>query len=234
MFSAEPGLSPGEFPRGGPQEGDARRVSWRKEGPLRLGIMISGRGSNMQAIVRAIDLGNLDARVAIVVCNHADAPGVAWARARGLRAMVFERQNFPSRDDQNQAMSDAMKQAGVELVTMAGYDRLITGAVFSTFPQRIMNIHPSLLPAFPGTLHAQAQALAHGIKVSGCTVHFVVEGEVDGGPIILQVAVPVLEGDTEESLAARILQQEHLAYPRAVQLFAEGRLRIEERRVRIL
>lgn len=202
--------------------------------PLRLGIMISGRGSNMQAIVRAIDLGDLKARVAMVVCNHADAPGVAWARARGLGAMVFEARDFPSREEQNQAMAGAMKQAGVELVAMAGYDRLITPAVFSAFPQRIMNIHPSLLPAFPGTLHAQAQALAHGVKVSGCTVHFVAEGEVDGGPIILQVAVPVLEGDTEESLAARILQQEHVAYPRALQLFAEGRLQIEGRRVRIL
>ncbi|HEX2924374.1 MAG TPA: phosphoribosylglycinamide formyltransferase [Chloroflexota bacterium] len=199
--------------------------------PLRLGILVSGRGSNMMAIVRAIEAGELQAQVALVVCNHGDAPGLAWARERGVPTALFERRDYPSREAQNAAMALRLADAGVELVAMAGYDRLITGELFRRFEGRIVNIHPSLLPAFGGTLHAQADALEYGAKVSGCTVHFVTEGTVDGGPIIIQAAVPVLEGDTSETLAARILEQEHRIYPRAIQLFAGGRLRVVGRRV---
>lgn len=202
--------------------------------PLRLGIMISGRGSNMQAIVRNLEAGTLSAEVVLVVCNHADAPGLAWARDRGLPVAVFERRDYPTREAQNAAMARRMTEAGVVLVVMAGYDRLITRELFDAFRGRIVNIHPSLLPSFPGTMHAQAEAFEYGVKVSGCTVHFVTEDAVDGGPIILQAAVPVLETDTAESLAARILEQEHVIYSRAIQLYREGRLKVEGRRVRIL
>ncbi len=205
-----------------------------RERPLRLGIMISGRGSNMQAIVRNIETGRLDAEVALVVCNHASSAGLAWARERGLPVAVFERSEYPSRESQNAAMARAMEHAGVELVAMAGFDRLITREMFDAFRGRMINVHPSLLPAFSGTLHAQAEAFEHGVKVAGCTVHFVVEEVIDGGPIILQAAVPVLEDDTADSLAARILEQEHVIFSRGIQLYAEGRLRVEGRRVRIL
>lgn len=200
---------------------------------MRLGIMISGRGSNMQAVVRNIEMGRLPAEVALVVCNHAGAPGLIWAREKGLPTAVFERGGYSSRGAQNAAMAARMADAGVELAVMAGYDRLITEEFFHAFPNRIMNIHPSLLPAFPGSLHAQADALQYGVKIAGCTVHFVTEGGVDAGPIILQAAVPVLEDDTVDKLAARILEQEHRVYPEAIRLYAEGRLRIEGRRVRI-
>ncbi|MHB8993081.1 MAG: phosphoribosylglycinamide formyltransferase [Chloroflexota bacterium] len=199
---------------------------------LRLGIMISGRGSNMRAIVRSIEAGSLPAEVALVVCNHEAAAGLAWARERDLPTAVFERDDYPSREVRDAAMASRMVEAGVDLVVMAGYDRLISRPLFDAFRGRIVNIHPSLLPAFAGTLRAQAAALEHGVKLSGCTVHFVDEGAVDGGPIILQTAVPVLESDTAESLAARILEQEHRIYSRAIQLYAEGRLRVEGRRVR--
>ena len=209
-------------------------ASGSRPSPLRLGIMISGRGSNMQAIVRNIEEGRLAAEVAIVICNRADAPGLRWARERGLPTAVFERRDYPSREAQNAAMAARMVEAGVQLVVMAGYDRLITREIFDAFRGRIMNIHPSLLPAFAGTLHAQRDALEYGVKIAGCTVHFVDESAVDGGPIVLQAAVPVLENDTVESLAARILEQEHVIFSRAIQLYAENRLRIEGRRVKIL
>jgi phosphoribosylglycinamide formyltransferase 1 len=201
--------------------------------PLRLGIMISGRGSNMQAIVRSIEEGRLAARVAVIVCNRADSPGLAWARDRGLPTRLFERGDYPSREAQNAAMAACMVEAGVELVVMAGFDRLITRELFDAFRGRIVNIHPSLLPAFAGTLRAQAEAFEYGVKIAGCTVHFVTEDAVDGGPIILQAAVPVLEDDTAEILAARILQQEHVVFSQAIQLYAEGRLELDGRRVRI-
>ena len=195
--------------------------------------MISGRGSNMQAIVGNIEAGRLDAEVALVVCNRSESAGLAWARAKGLPAALFERWDYPSREAQNGAMAARMVQAGVDLVVMAGYDRLITREIFDAFRGRIINIHPSLLPAFAGTMHAQAEAFEYGVKIAGCTVHFVTEDAVDGGPIILQAAVPVLEDDTAESLAARILEQEHVIYSRAIQMYADGRLRIEGRRVRV-
>jgi phosphoribosylglycinamide formyltransferase-1 len=196
--------------------------------------MISGRGSNMQAIVRNIEAGKLDAEVALIVCNHGSSAGLAWARERGLPTAVFERGDYTSREAQNAAMAGAMAEAGVELVAMAGYDRLITREMFDAFRGRMINVHPSLLPAFSGTLRAQAEAFEHGVKVAGCTVHYVVEEVVDGGPIILQATVPVLEDDTAKSLAGRILEQEHVVFSRAIQLYAEGRLKVEGRRVRIL
>lgn len=221
------GAAPGE------DWGVPKELNSNKPHLLRLGIMISGRGSNMQAIVTNIEAGKLAAEVALVVCNHSDAAGLAWAREKGLPVAVFERASYPSREAQNSAIAAALQKADVDLVVMAGYDRLITREMFAAFPGKIMNIHPSLLPAFAGTLHAQEDALQYGVKVSGCTVHFVTEGDVDSGPIILQAAVPVLEGDTVETLAARILEQEHRVYSEAIQLFAEGRLKIEGRRVRI-
>jgi phosphoribosylglycinamide formyltransferase 1 len=195
--------------------------------------MISGRGSNMMAIVRAIETGELRARIALVVCNHGDAQGLVWARERGLPTALCRRADYPSREAQNADVALRLEEAGAGLVAMAGFDRLITGELFRRFHGRIVNIHPSLLPAFGGTLHAQADALEYGAKVSGCTVHFVTEGAVDGGPIILQAAVPVLETDSAETLAARILEQEHRIYPRAIRLFADGRLRVVGRRVLI-
>ncbi len=203
-------------------------------GRLRLGIMISGRGSNMQAIVRNVESGSLAAEVALIVCNHSASAGLAWARERDLPVAVFERRDYPSRESQNAAMAEAMVGAGVDLVAMAGFDRLITREVFDAFRGRIVNVHPSLLPAFGGTLRAQAEAFEHGVKIAGCTVHFVTEDAVDGGPIILQASVPVLEDDTAEILALRILEQEHVIFSRAIQLYAEGRLQVQGRRVRIL
>ncbi len=201
--------------------------------PLRLGILISGRGSNMQAIVANVEAGRLAAEVALVLCNHSDARGLVWARDRGLPTAVLERRDYSTRDAHEAAIARRLAEAGTDLVVMAGYDRIIGQPIFDSFRGRIVNIHPSLLPAFAGTLHAQAEALEHGVKLSGCTVHFVTEGAVDAGPIILQAAVPVLEGDTVERLAARILEQEHSHYSRAIRLFAEGKLRVEGRRVRI-
>ncbi len=188
----------------------------------------------MQAIVRNIEAGRLDAEVALVVCNHASAAGLSWARERSLPVALFERRDYPSRETQNRAMAEAMKHAGVELVAMAGFDRLITREMFDAFRGRMINVHPSLLPAFSGTLRAQAEALEYGVKIAGCTVHFVTEDAVDGGPIILQAAVPVLEDDTSERLAARILEQEHVIFSQAIQLYADGRLKVEGRRVKIL
>ncbi len=201
---------------------------------IRLGVMISGRGSNLRALVESIEAGRLDAQISLVVSNHGGAAGLAWARDRGIPTALFARADYPSRKAQNEAMAHRMVEARVDLVVMAGYDRIITQEIFDRFRGRIMNIHPSLLPAFPGTMHAQADALEHGVKVAGCTVHFVTEETVDGGPIILQAAVPVMEGDTVGELSARILEQEHRIYPEAIQLYADGRLRVEGRRVRIV
>ena len=202
-----------------------------RNGRLRLGILISGRGSNMQAIVSNIESGRLEAEVALVLSNHADAKGLTWAREKGLPVAVVERGEYPSREAHDSAVAERLLAADTQLVVMAGYDRIIGRPILEAFRGRIMNIHPSLLPAFAGTLHAQADALAHGVKLSGCTVHFVTEGAVDAGPILLQAAVPVLESDTADSLAVRILEQEHKIYSQAIQLYATGRLSIEGHRV---
>ena len=194
-----------------------------------LGILISGRGSNMQAIVRACEEGRLEARVAVVVANVEDAGGLAWARGRGLSVQVIPHRSFRRREDHDAAIVAALAAAGVEWVCLAGYMRLLSAVLVEAYPNRIVNIHPSLLPAFPG-LHAQRQAVAHGVKISGCTVHLV-DLELDHGPIVLQRAVPVLDQDDEDSLAGRILVEEHQAYVEALALLTSGAWLIDGRRV---
>lgn len=200
--------------------------------PVTAGILVSGRGSNMEALLRAMAAGCLSAHVAVVVSDNPEAPALEKARRYGVETVVAGRRAYPDRTAQEGAVASALMVRGVELVLLAGYMRLLRGPLLAAYPGRILNIHPALLPAFPG-LHAQRQALGHGAKVAGCTVHFVDAG-TDTGPIVLQAAVPVLEDDTEETLAARILVAEHRLYPAAVQLYAEGRLVLEGRRVRIL
>lgn len=198
---------------------------------LRLGILASGRGSNMEAIIDATVAGRLVAQVAVVISDVAGAPALAKAAARGIEACHVDPAAFPRKSAYERRLFEILTEHGVGLVALAGYMRLVGRTLLEAYPGRIMNIHPSLLPAFPG-LDAQAQALEYGVKVAGCTVHFVDEG-TDSGPIILQAAVPVKEDDTAETLAARILVEEHRLYPRAIQLFAEGRLVLDGRRVRI-
>ena len=194
-----------------------------------LGILLSGRGSNFVAIADSIKAGRIpDARISIVISNKADAPGVATARQRGLSALVIPSKG-KAREEHDREVVAALKQHGVELVCLAGYMRLLSPWFVQQFPRRILNIHPSLLPAFPG-LEAQEQAFAYGVKVSGCTVHFVDE-ELDHGPIIVQKAVAVQDGDDEHSLAARILEQEHLAYAEAINIVLGGKLEIRGRRL---
>ncbi len=199
---------------------------------LRLGVLASGRGSNLQAIIDAIGEGRLQAEVAVVLSNAATAAALERARRHGIEALYVDPKAFPDRAAYDRKLVEILRGRGVELVCLAGYMRIITREFIDAFPYRIMNIHPALLPSFPG-VNAQRQAWEYGVKISGCTVHFVEEG-MDTGPIILQAAVPVEEDDTPETLAERILAFEHQIYPRAIQLYAEGRLRVEGRRVRIL
>jgi len=193
-----------------------------------LGILLSGRGSNFVAIADSIDAGRIpDARIAVVISNKADAPGIATARARGLTALVIASKG-KAREEHDRGVVAALKEQGVELVCLAGYMRLLSPWFVQQFPHRILNIHPSLLPAFPG-LEAQEQAFAYGVKVSGCTVHFVDE-ELDHGAIIVQKTVPVLDSDDEHALAARILEQEHLAYTEAINIVLRGNFDVVGRR----
>lgn len=198
---------------------------------LRLGVLASGGGTNLQAIIDRCREGKLAAEVVLVLSNKPQAGALQRARSCGIPAVVVDHRHCPDREAFDRRMVDALRQAEVDLVILAGFMRILTPVFLSAFPQRIMNIHPGLLPAFPG-IDAQRQALEYGVKLAGCTVHFVDPG-VDTGPIIIQAAVPVLDDDDELSLARRILEQEHRIYPRAIQLYAEGRLRIEGRRVRI-
>ncbi|HHW42283.1 phosphoribosylglycinamide formyltransferase [Desulfofundulus thermobenzoicus] len=198
---------------------------------LRLGVLASGRGSNLQAIMDAIDGGRLPAEVAVVISDYADARALERARSRNIPAFHINPAAFPHKGDYEEAVVDTLKKHAVDLVCLAGYMRLVGAAMLEAFPNRIMNIHPALLPAFPG-LHAQQRALEYGVRYSGCTVHFVDEG-MDTGPIILQAVVPVLPDDTPETLADRILEQEHRIYPEAIALFAAGRLEIRGKRVYI-
>jgi phosphoribosylglycinamide formyltransferase-1 len=195
---------------------------------IRLGILLSGRGSNFTTIADNIAKRKLMAEIAIVVSNREDAAGVAAARARGLRTAVLPSKGR-KREEHDRAVVAALHEAGVELVVLAGYMRLLSPWFVQQFPEKILNIHPSLLPAFPG-LEAQKQALEYGVRVSGCTVHFVDE-HLDHGAIVLQKAVPVLPSDDEHTLAERILVQEHLVYSEAIALVAAGKYRIEGRRV---
>ncbi|PLX84705.1 MAG: phosphoribosylglycinamide formyltransferase [Desulfuromonas sp.] len=198
---------------------------------VRIGALASGGGTNLQAIIDACQNGSLDAEIALVFTNNPEAGALKRARKAGIACSVLDHREFQSREDFDRAVVQTLQDAGVELVILAGFMRLISEVFLDAFPGRIMNIHPALLPAFPG-LHVQRKALEYGARFAGCTVHFVDKG-VDTGPIIIQAVVPVLDDDTEESLSARILVQEHRVYPRAIQLFAEGRLQIEGRRVRI-
>lgn len=194
----------------------------------RLGILLSGRGSNFEAIARNIEAGELAARVAIVLSNRSNAPGIFTARQMGLNAVVIPSQGV-EREIYDQQLVAHLEQAQVDLVCLAGFMRLLSSRFIRPFEGRILNIHPSLLPAFPG-LDAQRQALEHGVKITGCTVHFVDES-LDAGPIVLQAAVPVLDEDTAETLSARILAEEHRIFPLAIAKVLSGSYRIEGRRV---
>ena len=194
----------------------------------KIGILLSGRGSNFEAIADSVAAGRLSAEIAIVISNRPDAPGLESARRRGLNARLIPSKGRV-RDEHDAEVIAALKEAQVDLVCLAGYMRLLSAEFVRAFHRRILNIHPSLLPAFPG-LDAQKQALEYGVKVSGCTVHFVDE-HLDHGPVILQKTVPVLDTDDERSLSARILEQEHIAYSEAVGLVLSGEIEIRERKV---
>jgi phosphoribosylglycinamide formyltransferase-1 len=197
---------------------------------MRVGVLASGRGSNLQALLRAFPQGHPSVRIACLVSNRPECAALGHATKARIPALTFPRTAYQDRTAQQEAMATALTAAGVELVVLAGYDQVLLDALLRPFAGRIINIHPSLLPAFSGTLHAQAEALAYGVKVSGCTVHYV-NGEIDRGPIIAQAAVPVYESDTVQSLADRILEQEHRVLPAVVQCIAEGRVTVEGRRV---
>ena len=186
----------------------------------RLGVLISGRGSNLKAIIDAIEQKRLDASIAIVIANRADAPGLDHARKAGIETLVISHKGFTTRDEYDRALVGALKERNVALVCLAGFMRLLSPVFIDAFPHRILNIHPSLLPKYPG-LHPQQQALDDGASVSGATVHFV-NTELDGGPVVMQQEVPVQRGDTADSLAARILIVEHQLYPRAIQQVLNG------------
>ena len=199
--------------------------------PYKIGVLISGRGSNLQALLDAIQDRRLNATIAVVISNREDAGGLERARRAGVEAMVVSHRGWPSRDDYDRALVQELQRRGVSLVCLAGFMRVVGRPLLDAYPNAILNIHPALLPSFPG-LDAQQQALAYGVKVTGVTVHLVGEG-LDDGPIVLQRTVPVLENDTVESLSSRILVEEHRAYPDAVRTIIEGRWRIEGRRFRL-
>jgi len=198
---------------------------------IRLGILISGRGSNMMTIVEAIRRGEIDAEVALVFSNRPKAPGLAWAREQGLPTESFHHGKFESREAFDEAVVACLRAAEVEWIALAGFMRILSGRFLQAFPGRILNIHPALLPSFPG-VDTHERALEAGVKLHGCTVHVVSE-VLDGGPIVAQAAVPVLDDDTPDTLAARVLVQEHVIYPRALTLAAAGRLEVEGARVRV-
>jgi phosphoribosylglycinamide formyltransferase 1 len=194
-----------------------------------IGVLISGRGSNLQALMDAIAERRLDARIALVISNREDAAGLARAAAAGIETLVIDHRAFGSRDQFDAEVANALRQRDVVLVCLAGFMRLVGAPLLEGFPQAVLNIHPSLLPAFPG-VNAQRQALEHGVKITGATVHLV-SHELDGGPIVLQAAVPVRDDDTVETLSARILVEEHRIYPEAVRIILDGSWQIDGRRV---
>jgi phosphoribosylglycinamide formyltransferase-1 len=197
----------------------------------RIAVLISGRGSNLQAVIDAVAQGTLDAEIAVVISNSAGAAGLDRARAAGIETVTIPHRDYPTREAFEDVLVRELRERRVSLVCLAGFMRLLGRTVLDAFPNAILNIHPSLLPAFPG-VDAQKQALEHGAKVAGATVHFVT-GELDGGPIIRQAAVPVHDDDTAETLAARILEQEHRIYPEAIGLVLDRRWTIEGRRLRV-
>ena len=199
--------------------------------PVKLGVLISGAGTNLQAIIDALERRELRAEIRVVISNRAGVQGLERAHRHSIATRVIEHRRFPSREDFDRVLVETLSEHGVELVVCAGFMRLLSPVMLAAFPDRVMNIHPALLPAFPG-VHAQKAALEHGVRFTGCTVFFVSQG-VDDGPIIVQAVVPVMPGDDEESLSERIRAQEHRIYPWAIQLFQEGRLTIEGRSVHI-
>lgn len=198
---------------------------------IRLGILISGRGSNMMSILAAIRRGEIDAEVSLVFSNRPKAPGLAWAAAEGLPTASFSHRDFDSREAFDEAMVEQLHGTSTEWIALAGFMRILSTRFLDGFPGRILNIHPALLPSFRGT-NTHQRAIDAGVRLHGCTVHLV-SPELDGGPIVCQAAVPVQDDDTADSLAERVLVQEHLLYPRALALAASGQLRVEDGRVRI-
>lgn len=199
---------------------------------LNIGVLISGRGSNMAAIADAASRGELDGKVSIVIANNPAADGIELARARRLQVEIVDRRDGRPRAERHHQILELLQKAETDLVVCAGFDEILTDEVTAAFQDRLLNIHPSLLPAFGGGMHATRDALEYGAKITGCTVHFVTS-DLDNGPILIQRAVDVLEDDTDESLAARVLAQEHSALPQAINLIAAGRVTLEGRRVRI-
>jgi phosphoribosylglycinamide formyltransferase-1 len=196
---------------------------------LNIGVLVSGSGSNLQSIIDQIENGYLPAQIKIVLCNNTDAYALERTKKHGIPSAVIRSQDYLDREGFDRRMIEILKEHDVELVVLAGFMRILTPLFLKAFPMRVMNIHPALLPAFPG-LHGQKKAFEYGVKFSGCTVHFVDEG-MDSGPIIIQAVVPVYDSDTNELLAERILREEHRIYPRAIQLYLEGKLEIVGRRV---
>jgi len=196
-----------------------------------IAVLISGSGSNLQAIIDASERGEIPCRVALVVSNKEDAYGLVRAATHGIPTEVVRHKDFPTRESFDARLVETIRASGAELVCLAGFMRILTPVFVRAFPNRVLNIHPALLPSFPGT-HGPKQALEYGVRFSGCTVHYLDEG-VDTGPVVVQAVVPVYDDDTEESLAARILVQEHRIYPMAIRLHFQGKLRIEGRRVTI-
>ncbi len=200
--------------------------------PLQLGVLASGRGSNFQSILDEIKNGNLSASVRVLISDNPNAYAIERAKKNNIEFLILKPKEFQSKDEYYRKIANELKIREVELVILAGFMRIVGKPLIDAFPFRIMNIHPALLPSFPG-LHAQKQAVDYGVKISGCTVHFVDEG-MDTGPIIIQAAVPVYHDDTEETLSQRILEQEHKIYPEAIRLFSEGKLEIKGRIVKII
>lgn len=200
--------------------------------PIALGVLVSGNGSNLQAIIDRIETGAFNARVACVISNNPDAYALKRAARHNIPVVIHENSRFSSRKEYDAALVEILQDHGVELVILAGFMRILSEVMVSAFPNAILNIHPALLPAFPG-LHAQKQALDYGVRYTGCTVH-IVDCGTDTGPIILQAVVPVDQDDTEQSLSERIQREEHLTFPEAIRLFSEGRITVEGRRVHIL
>jgi len=197
---------------------------------LTIGVLASGSGTNFQSIIDASEHGDLDARIAVLISNNPGSYAIERAKKHAIAVEILDHREFASREQFDQRMIDLLHDYGVELVVMAGFMRILSPLFLRAFPHRIMNIHPALLPSFPG-LNAQKQAFDYGVKFSGCTVHFADEG-VDTGPVIIQAVIPVLDNDTEDTLQKRILHEEHRIYPRAIQLYAEGRLEVVGRTVR--
>lgn len=198
---------------------------------VNLGVLVSGSGSNLQAIIDNIEKGALPANIRIIISNNPGAFALERARKYGIPSAVIEHGGFKSREEYDRKLVDTLKAHDVELVVLAGFMRVLSPLFLRAFPMRIMNIHPALLPSFAGT-HGQKKAFDYGVKFTGCTVHFADEG-VDTGPIIIQGVVPVYDSDTEDTLSQRILKEEHRIYPKAIKLYAEGRLHVEGRKVRV-